>query len=701
VQVARTPRDWQSLLFDAVHAPDALAYRTPESLDLPDGERHTWKVFSRWREPDDAPIGVAAMVLGEDGWSGPFLVEWPVLDGLRAGWAEVMRGVLESAFDATDWTVPTTLETAADAVGPDGQPFGGALERLGMRLVRLVDGRATWRLDPTDPEQVYHPPTPDRGLGIAFSGGGLRAAGFGLGALWTLVDHGVADAVRVVTSVSGGSILSGAWLAARHRGEPDREFLGTMRRFLHGDVIGRASRDGRRPPATLLARYADLLAGGLLAADGRALRLGEVRDGGIEAIFQITELSRGGSFALGTLRDGRSLGPMWGSPDGLRLSRSDVGPIRLADAVVASAAFPVGFLPVSFPADFDLPEDAAARLERVVQAQRRAGAWSPLPSSSGRLPPPVVPLVDGGVFDNQGIAAMLLAIRRKSSRLAQVLIVDADKSDVRDEVLRLRPRALGPVASAVYAAGAVALAATILARPDVRQVALQGLVGVGGLAAALAAWVAVGALPRGIGVVRFVLPDRLALAVLGRAELATSLLSDVFMRRVRHMWYGALYERIYDRGLPSHVSLSASHVRSIEAHWREGERAAGRDDDLRTLHQSADVALDPQSSRRTRGAAFALELPVSVATLDVTRRVAALPTVLRFGHLRRRRHARTRDAVVAGRACALLALLRTVHVEPRPRTPAARAWAEAMRSTWEREFAPGGKLPEPEGQQGP
>ena len=45
-------------------------------------------------------------------------------------------------------------------------------------------------------------------INIALSGGGLRASLFGLGALLYAIDSGVNERVRVISSVSGGSITN-------------------------------------------------------------------------------------------------------------------------------------------------------------------------------------------------------------------------------------------------------------------------------------------------------------------------------------------------------------------------------------------------------------------------------------------------------------------------------------------------------------
>src|SRR5262245_34449293 len=69
-----------------------------------------------------------------------------------------------------------------------------------------------------------------RGLAIALSGGGYRAALFDLGALRRLNELGVLTRARTITSVSGGSVASAQ--LARHRLEhPDAWRQATIPRF--------------------------------------------------------------------------------------------------------------------------------------------------------------------------------------------------------------------------------------------------------------------------------------------------------------------------------------------------------------------------------------------------------------------------------------------------------------------------------------
>jgi NTE family protein len=57
-------------------------------------------------------------------------------------------------------------------------------------------------------------PSRRHGIGLCLSGGGFRSSIFHLGALWRLHELGVLSAVRLISSVSGGSIIS-AFLADR------------------------------------------------------------------------------------------------------------------------------------------------------------------------------------------------------------------------------------------------------------------------------------------------------------------------------------------------------------------------------------------------------------------------------------------------------------------------------------------------------
>lgn len=92
--------------------------------------------------------------------------------------------------------------------------------------------------------------------------------------------------------------------------------------------------------------------------------------------------------------------------------------LRIADIVAASSCFPGGFEPLGFPHDFRWPNRADA-------LQQLGGAEGDSPFASP------IPLMDGGVADNQGVGSLIAAIERRRPEEAEVgliLISDADQA---------------------------------------------------------------------------------------------------------------------------------------------------------------------------------------------------------------------------------------------------------------------------------
>ena len=241
-------------------------------------------------------------------------------------------------------------------------------------------------------------------VALAFSGGGARAAAFSLGALQglramrapdgrTLLDH-----VRLVTSVSGGSIT------AAYFGQHGQAGLDTFRAaYLDKDWAAelhtspyspmnwaRLSNGGLNGPA----RFADWL-------DREVFDHAAMRDvwnaRGVQVWLNSTDLYNGTTFAF--------------APVYFQALCSDLGSVRVADAVASSMAFPLAFRPVvlapypthceALPAwTGELADHAApALVRRTAQA---FGAYRD-PARQRYLH-----LVDGGVLDNLGLTSLSL-----------------------------------------------------------------------------------------------------------------------------------------------------------------------------------------------------------------------------------------------------------------------------------------------------
>ncbi len=223
-----------------------------------------------------------------------------------------------------------------------------------------------------DPRPAYPPAPPKQPpLALAFSGGGFRASLAALGVLRFLADAGLLGQVRWVSSVSGGSILNGAFAVAY----PDIESAGftpdALEQHLVQPFVERISS----------ASMQKGLAGGLWKIVGRRTRTDLLADkldewffsgrlledipSGCRFIFNASNLTTGVRF--GFERD------VFGDYVMGRRATAGSG-LRLAQAAAASASFPGAFAP-------------------VVLSQFT------FPCSNGRT----ATLLDGGTYDNMGL----------------------------------------------------------------------------------------------------------------------------------------------------------------------------------------------------------------------------------------------------------------------------------------------------------
>src|SRR5919106_1722923 len=89
-------------------------------------------------------------------------------------------------------------------------------------------------------------------IGLALSGGGSRAIAFHLGCLRALHDLGILDRVKVLSTVSGGSVI-GALYALSDEPFPafEQRVRTTLRRGLAWPVVRTALLTGEGPKAVL------------------------------------------------------------------------------------------------------------------------------------------------------------------------------------------------------------------------------------------------------------------------------------------------------------------------------------------------------------------------------------------------------------------------------------------------------------------
>ena len=260
----------------------------------------------------------------------------------------------------------------------------------------------------TEPRAATQKPATnvDPGLTLCLSGGGFRATLFHLGSLRRLNEFGVLANVKVITSVSGGSILNGILATRWSKLQLDPQNVFTN----FDEEVGSAvrafcSRDLRTP--LLLGTRLNLVNLPALIRDGGAVSGNFLADK-YEPIMQrqlLRDLPAPGPhtprFVFCSTRV--HTGACWhfhGGPDA-RMGDFYTGYCPVADtkvstAVAASSAFPPGFgaLHLPIPDDVPLTRIDPWNDERGLSVKRK-----PQSNAEKRR----VLLTDGGVYDNLGV----------------------------------------------------------------------------------------------------------------------------------------------------------------------------------------------------------------------------------------------------------------------------------------------------------
>lgn len=223
-------------------------------------------------------------------------------------------------------------------------------------------------------------------IGIALSGGGFRATLFSLGSLWRLNEVGVLGLLDRVTSVSGGSILSGVlaqrWSQLAFSDGRALNFVEHVAdpvcRFCSHTIDVSAGLWGALTPFKSAGEFlADRYAKDLFA-DTSLKDLASPGPGMPAFVFYATNLQTGRSFRMRQDYVGDWM-----------IGRSFTLRLRLADAVAASSAFPPVFSPVVVKTDPDEWQDGEPGLPELEALRER------------------IVLADGGIYDNMGLESLV------------------------------------------------------------------------------------------------------------------------------------------------------------------------------------------------------------------------------------------------------------------------------------------------------
>jgi predicted acylesterase/phospholipase RssA len=250
-------------------------------------------------------------------------------------------------------------------------------------------------------------------IALALSGGGYRAAAFHLGTLDSLHRLGLLRSVHVLSTVSGGTLTGLKYALSVTEGRVFEDFYRELYDFLGTtNVIGK-SLVGLQPPQnspfakqmpSLIRSAAEVYASPSMLGDKTfAVILADQASHLREASFNATEFRTANYF-----RFQRSASPRARIGNGNFTIRREVAEmIRLADIAAASSCFPSAFEPLRFPDDFLWPQ----RLEEV----RR---------QLGENFDQCVPLMDGGIFDNQGVDSIVRAYERGNAQIGLLIVSD-------------------------------------------------------------------------------------------------------------------------------------------------------------------------------------------------------------------------------------------------------------------------------------
>lgn len=267
-------------------------------------------------------------------------------------------------------------------------------------------------------------------VAVSFSGGGARAAAFGLGVLremkaaeFALAERrtSLLDQVALVSGVSGGSIL-----AAHYAAFGDESLSSFESEFLLKDFEGSLIQLALSPRrlyrlsspwygrSHVLAEQLDVLY--------RGRTFGDLRDRprGPDLIVTATDLTTGAAFEF--------------TPEQFALICSDLDSVPLSFAVTASSAVPIILTPMSlrnFAGSCGLPGSAApgSAEDNFRTRLLRSGAESYVDAEKR----PYIHLVDGGLNDNLGIRTLLDRVVARGSLGASFR--DAAPNSIRDVVV--------------------------------------------------------------------------------------------------------------------------------------------------------------------------------------------------------------------------------------------------------------------------
>lgn len=253
------------------------------------------------------------------------------------------------------------------------------------------------------------PVNPFEKIALSLSGGGYRAASFHLGTMAYLhhlkyKEKPLLENVKMLSTVSGGTITGAVYALMISQGKSFPEIYQFLIKSLENvdllkeglSLMQTGSAWDKYKRKNLINAFAILYNNYLTG--GKTMKDLKIKDTHLDAVvFNSTEFNHGLNFRFRTKGSGQFGNNFFIIP---QLAGEEV---KLADAIAASSCFTGGFEPIRWPQDFF--HDKSDNLMKVSTNMEPIG------------------LMDGGIYDNQGIDSILLYKDGKKKAYFDLIIV--------------------------------------------------------------------------------------------------------------------------------------------------------------------------------------------------------------------------------------------------------------------------------------
>lgn len=255
------------------------------------------------------------------------------------------------------------------------------------------------------------PQKPFEKIALSCSGGGYRAASFHLGAMAYLnkvyYQHKpLLENVKLISTVSGGTITGAVYALMKQEGKSFNEIYDFLLEKLRKlDLVKSGiekldpakALDNAHKRKNLINAFAELYDEHF--TEGATFQKFNTMRSHLDAVvFNSTEFNNGINFRF------RNKDTGYFGNNNIRIDQAAAQEVKVADAIAASACFPGGFEPMIWPHDF-----VHEQSPNLINLKKR--------SASG------VGLMDGGIYDNQGIQSILLYERKFEEPYFDLIII--------------------------------------------------------------------------------------------------------------------------------------------------------------------------------------------------------------------------------------------------------------------------------------